>query len=83
MRPLRVLLADDHTLVRAGMRMLLENIDGIDVIGEASNGREIFDLENLQEADILLTDIAMPGLNGLEAISRLKKTEPQLRRQKS
>ena len=79
MNTLRVLVADDHTLVRAGMRMLLENIDGIEVVAEASDGRETLDLAQHHEPDILLTDISMPGLNGLEAIARLKKISPTLR----
>ncbi len=78
MNTLRVLLADDHTLVRAGVRILLQNIAGIEVVGEASEGREILDLVKLHQPDILLTDLAMPGLNGLEAIARLKREAPAL-----
>ena len=78
MNTLRVLLADDHTLVRAGVRMLLENLGNMEVVAEASEGREIFDLVKLHEPDILLTDLAMPGLNGLEAIGRLKREVPAL-----
>jgi DNA-binding NarL/FixJ family response regulator len=78
MSTIRVLIADDHTLVRAGMRMLLENIEGIQVVAEASDGREILTLVERYQPHIVLTDIAMPGLNGLEAISRLKQSNPTL-----
>jgi len=73
MNTIRIVLADDHTLIRAGVRALLENIPGMEVVGEASDGREALELVKEQEPDVMLTDIAMPGLNGLEAISRLKK----------
>ncbi len=77
--PLRVLLADDHTLVRAGIKALLEKLPGIVVAGEASDGREVLDLARAQKADIVLMDIAMPGLNGLEATARLLKEMPEVR----
>jgi DNA-binding NarL/FixJ family response regulator len=77
--PLRVLLADDHTLVRAGIKALLEKLPGIVVAGEASDGREVLDLARSQKADIVLMDIAMPGLNGLEATARLLKEMPEVR----
>ncbi len=76
---LRVLLADDHTLVRAGIKALLEKVPGIVVAGEASDGREVLDLARAQKADIVLMDIAMPGLNGLEATARLLKEMPEVR----
>ena len=78
MDTIRVLLADDHILIRAGVRALLENIEGIDVIGEASDGRQAMELVKEHSPDILLTDIAMPGLNGLEAIARIKKSFDRL-----
>ena len=74
MNKIRVLLADDHILIRAGVRSLLENIEGTEVVAEASDGREALELVKQHSPDILVTDIAMPGLNGLEAISRLKKS---------
>ena len=76
---LKLLLVDDHTLIRAGVRMLLENIEGVQVVAEGNNGRELLELVDSHHPDILLTDIAMPGLNGLEAMARLRKTHPTLR----
>lgn len=73
MRPVRVLLAEDHTLVRAGIRALLESLDGVEVVGEAADGREALRLTEAQAPDILLMDITMKGMNGLEAAARLAK----------
>jgi len=69
----RVLLADDHHLVRAGIRSLLEKMPGIEVVGEASNGREALELVKAQMPDVVLLDIAMTELGGLEALSRITK----------
>lgn len=73
MSPLRVLLAEDHTLVRAGIRALLESLEGIEVVGEAADGREALRLVQAHQPDILLMDITMKELNGLEAAARLAK----------
>ena len=62
-----VLLADDQALVRAGFRVLLESQDGIDVVGEAADGREAVDLARSHRPDVVLMDIRMPRLDGLEA----------------
>ena len=76
MNQIKVLIADDHTLIRAGIRELLQNINGIQVVGEASNGREA--LEKIIEIspDIVLLDIAMSELNGLEVAERVNKDFP-------
>jgi DNA-binding NarL/FixJ family response regulator len=79
MKPIRILLADDHTLVRAGIRSLLENIEGVEVIAEASDGREALRLVKTHRPDLVLMDIAMPGLNGLEAAARIAKKFPHVR----
>ena len=79
MKPIRVLLADDHTLVRAGIRSLLENMEGIEVIAEAGDGREALRLVTTHRPDVVLMDIAMPGLNGLEAAARIAKKFPNVR----
>ena len=76
---IRVLLADDHTLVRAGIRALLEKLPGVEVAGEASDGREVLDLIKAQLADVVLMDIAMPGLNGLQALARITRDFPHVR----
>lgn len=79
MKTLRVLLADDHTLVRAGIRSLLESIDGIEVVGESGDGRETLELIEKQRPDIALLDIGMPSLNGLEVTKRSVKCSPRTR----
>ena len=76
---IHVILADDHTLVRAGIRALLEKIPGVKVIGEAGDGREVLNLVKAQPPDVVLLDIAMPGLNGLEAAERMARDFPDVR----
>jgi DNA-binding NarL/FixJ family response regulator len=78
-KPVRVILADDHTLVRAGIRALLEKMPGVEVVGEASDGREVLKLVGTHRPDVVLMDIAMPGLNGLEASARMAKEFPDAR----
>ena len=78
-KPIRVMLADDHTLVRAGIRALLEKLPGVEVVGEAGDGREVLKLVKLHRPNVVLMDIAMPGLNGLEAAARLAKEFPDVR----
>lgn len=73
---LRVLLADDHTLVRAGLRKLLESIPHLDVVGEASDGLALLALTAELRPHLVLMDISMPGLSGLEATARLRKEWP-------
>ena len=77
--PIRVLLADDHTLVRAGIRVLLENLAGVEVIGEAGDGREALALLKKHRPSVVLMDITMPGLNGLEAAAQIAKEFPAVR----
>ena len=73
---IRVLLADDHVLVRAGIRRLLEKLDGIEVVGEAGDGAETLRLAESLRQDIVLLDIGMPELNGLEVAARLSALAP-------
>lgn len=79
MSTIRVLLADDHALVRAGFRALLEGLPGIQVVGEAGNGREALNLIQQTRPDVVLMDIAMSGLNGLEATARATRDNPHVR----
>ena len=72
-KPVRVLLADDHTLVRAGIRALLEKLAGVEVVGEAGDGREALALVRTHHPTIVLMDITMPGLNGLEAVAQIAR----------
>src|SRR4051812_18985663 len=73
MRTIRVLLADDHDLFRAGLRALLQDFDGVEVVGEAGDGREALRLVGELRPDVVLMDLMMPGLNGLEATARIAK----------
>lgn len=77
MSAIRVLLVEDHTLVRAGIRSLLNSVRDIDVVGEAGNGREGLKLVRKLEPDVVLMDISMPELNGMEATARITKSHPQ------
>ncbi len=79
MNTMRVLLADDHTLVRAGLRKLLESMPDINVVGEAGDGLALLALAEELQPHMVLMDIAMPGLNGLEATARLVKSMPGIR----
>lgn len=79
MKPTRVLVADDHTLVRAGIRALLESIDGVQVIAESGDGHETLDLIALHLPDVALLDIGMPGLNGLEVAKRVRQAAHRTR----
>jgi DNA-binding NarL/FixJ family response regulator len=73
-----VLLVEDHTLVRAGIRELLRNLDGIEVVAEASNGREALELIEKHMPNVVLMDIAMRGMNGLEVAERVIKQYPRV-----
>ena len=76
MNATRVLLADDHALVRAGIRALIEKIPNVEVVGEASTGREALELVKSKLPNLVLMDIAMAELGGLEALPRITKDFP-------
>jgi DNA-binding NarL/FixJ family response regulator len=76
MKSTRVILADDHALVRAGIRLLLEKIPSVEVVAEAGDGREALALVKKHRPTVVLMDIAMPELNGLEAAARITKDFP-------
>lgn len=79
MSQIRVLLVEDHGLVRAGIRALLRSFEGIDVVAEVSNGREALQLVKDHQPDVVLMDVSMPGLNGLQATARITKESPTAR----
>ena len=71
---IRVFLVDDHALVRTGMRMLLHGVDGIEVVGEAASGEEALPLVRRLQPDVVLCDLHLPGLSGLEVTVRLVRS---------
>ena len=78
-RSIRVLLADDHPLVLEGLRYRLEAQPGIDLVGVASSGQELLTLAQELRPDVVVTDITMPGISGLEACKILQETCPDIR----
>lgn len=76
MNKLKLLLADDHVLVRAGLRTLLEKIPDIQVVGETDDGHEAVRLARALEPDVILMDIAMPTLNGIDAATQIRQRHP-------
>jgi DNA-binding NarL/FixJ family response regulator len=79
MTTIRVLLADDHRLVRTGIRSLLEQMAGVEVLGEAEHGREVLRLLKHVRPDVVVMDISMAELNGLETTAYITNDHPQVR----
>ncbi|MFN8453416.1 MAG: response regulator transcription factor [Anaerolineae bacterium] len=75
----KILLADDHTLVRAGFRALLQSLPDLEVVAEAADGAEALRLVELHQPELVLMDIGMRGLNGLEATARISQEFPQVK----
>jgi two-component system response regulator NreC len=78
MKQIRILLADDHTVVRKGLRLLLESQPGLTVIGEAADGRTAVALAEQDPPDVVVMDVAMPTLNGIEAARQITAKLPQV-----
>ena len=76
MAPFRIVLADDHEVVRAGLRALLEEQSGWEVVAEAADGRDAVEKASKLKPDVVVIDIAMPSLNGLEAVRQIVKAVP-------
>ncbi|GAB6151493.1 response regulator transcription factor [Desulfosporosinus burensis] len=74
----RVLLVDDHTILRTGLRMFFNSQEDIVVIGEAVCGEEALEKVQLHQPDVVILDISMPGMNGIEAITRIKQLTPDV-----
>jgi two-component system invasion response regulator UvrY len=74
-----VLLVDDHDLVRTGLKRLLEDVSGIKVVGEAGTGEEAVRLAREKQPDVVLMDVKMPGIGGLEATKKLLRTSPEIK----
>jgi two-component system response regulator NreC len=76
---IRILLADDHTILRAGLKMMLNAQPDMEVIGEAQDGRQAIHEAQKLQPDIILMDITMPDMNGIEATKQIKKTQPEIK----
>ena len=79
MTPIRIMLAEDHGLVRAGIHALLDRMEGVEVVAEVKDGQEAVRVVESLRPDVVLMDVAMPGLNGLEAADRITKQWPDVR----
>lgn len=77
MNPYRVILADDHALFRGGVRRILEEMPGVEVVGEVGDGLALLELLKTCAADLVFLDISMPNMRGLEAIREIKRLAPQ------
>ena len=75
---IKVLLADDHSIVRAGLRRIIEESGEMEVVAEASNGQEAIQMVPKTSPDVAVIDISMPGLDGLEVLTRLQAYDPRL-----
>ena len=78
MEPIRVLIADDHALVRAGIRALVERIEGVEVVAETGNGRDALRLIAEHQPEIVLLDLTMPELNGFEVLDQTCREFPEV-----
>ena len=79
MKKIRIVLADDHDLVRAGFASLLKGVADVEIVAEAGDGREALRLVRLHRPELLITDVTMPGLNGLDLAERVRREMPQTR----
>ncbi len=79
MEKIRLLLVDDHAVLRAGLRALLNAEADMEVVGEAENGQQAVDMARALQPDVVLMDVTMPGMNGIEATRRIKAIAPEVR----
>lgn len=78
MNPIRVLITDDHLIIREGLRLILETADGIEIVGEASDGAECLRLVTELKPDVVLMDLQMPRMDGITAIDQLRSEHPEI-----
>jgi NarL family two-component system response regulator YdfI len=76
--PIRILVADDHLIIRQGLRLILETEEGFEMVGEAADGAEAVNLCSELKPDVVLMDLRMPGMDGLSAIERLRTEQPSI-----
>lgn len=76
---IRLIIADDHTILRSGLKQLFATVGDVEVVGEASSGSELLQLLDIQQVELLLLDLSMPGSNGIQLIFQLKQAHPELR----
>jgi NarL family two-component system response regulator YdfI len=78
LRPIRILVADDHLIIRQGLRLILETAEDLELVGEATDGAEALRLCGQLNPDVVLMDLRMPGMDGLTAIEHLRSEQPEV-----
>lgn len=76
---MRIALADDHLVVREGIRLLLQDVEGVEIVGEAADANQLLDLLAHHQVDVVILDLRMPGADGFEALERIRRTNPTVR----
>lgn len=79
MTAVKVLIVDDHTLMRSGLKLMLANQQDIDVIGEAADGEEALAMVDALSPDVVLLDVSMPGMSGLECVKKIRLVKPEVK----